>query len=169
MADTFVGFSTLLDRSVHGTLLRCLEGYFARTKVETQKKVTYTVTYVLVGLRNIVANYSGLIFLSGKEVTETYKQGQKRKKDREGGNELIDLWRRVAGCAVDRPRLPVAVILSFPDVVPIESRKNARKQDKAATSLIVLENIYRVRRRRVRTTWKLDFLKSFCFRCSSPL
>lgn len=64
----------------------------------------------------------------------------------------------MAGCAVDRPRLPFAVILSFPDVVPIESHKNARKQDKASTSLIVLENIYRVRRRRVRTIGFLEIL-----------
>lgn len=39
MADTFVGFLTLLGRSVHGTLLRYPEGYFARTKIEIQEKV----------------------------------------------------------------------------------------------------------------------------------
>lgn len=95
-------------------------------------------------------------------MTEIYKHRRGKGRKIGGSNELIGLWRRVAGCAVDRPRLPAAEILPFPLVVPIESRKNARNEDKGLTSFIVLENIYRVRRPR-------DFFKSFRFRCSSPL
>lgn len=107
------------------------------------------------------------LILYGEEVRKIDEHSGKRRNI-EGGNELIGLWRRVAGCASDCPRLPAAVILSFPSVVPIESRKNASKQDNALTSLIVLENIYRIRCRRARTARKLDFLKSFRIACPSP-